>query len=85
MSEEEFDERAAEYLRQKEATGKPTIRISKNMVQRTHACLIDWQELDALSEKEQRITGKTVNYQMADIKNILTLPTLIKRSKEATL
>lgn len=85
MTEEEFDERAAEYLRQKESTGKPTIRISKNMVQRTHACLIDWQELDALSEKEQRITGKTVNYQMADIKNILTLPTLIKRSKEATL
>ena len=61
---------------------KPTIRISKNMVQRTHACLIDWDELDALSEKDQRIVGKTVDYQMADIKNILTLPTLLQRSKE---
>ena len=82
MSESEFDSRAAEYLRQKESTGKPTIRIAKNMAAHTHACLVDWQELDALSEKEHQITEKPVNYKKEDIKNILTVPTLIRRSKE---
>lgn len=82
MTEEEFDSRAAEYLRQKETMEKPAIRIAKNMAERTHACLIDWQELDALSEKEHRITGKNVDYKGEDIKNILAIPTLIRRSKE---
>jgi len=82
MTDEEFDSRGAEYLRQKQTMEKPSIRISKNMVQRTHACLIDWQQLDVLSEKENSITGKNVDYKLEDIKNILAIPTLIKRSKE---
>lgn len=82
MTDEEFDSRAEEYLRQKEATGKPTIRIAKNKVQRTHACLIDWDKLVDLSIKENAITGADDSYQQKDIDNVLAIPTLLRKSKE---
>lgn len=82
MSEEEFQSRAAEYLRQKQAGKKPTVRITKNMEQRTHACLIPWTALDNYSRKENAITGADRDYRYEDIKNILAIPTLIRRNKE---
>lgn len=77
MTEEEFDERAREYSRQKE-NGTPTIRIAKNMAGRTHACLIDWDALDDLSARENQITGKSVDYKNADTENILVVPELLR-------
>jgi len=81
MDDAEFDARAAEYLRQKETTDTPAIRIAKNTADRTHACLIDWGALDALSAKERSITGKDVDYKREDIKNILALPTLLNATE----
>jgi hypothetical protein len=78
MSREEFDCRAAEYLLQKEKTGKPSVRIGKNMDGRTHACLIPWEELDDLSARENAITGKNVDYKAMDRNNVLAVPQMLK-------
>jgi hypothetical protein len=81
MSEAEYDRRAKEYLRQKES-GQATLRIGKNIPGRTHACLVSWEELDALSEKENRITGKSINYKAMDEANVLAVPDLLKIRQE---
>lgn len=78
MSDEEFDSRAAQYRLDRKT------RISKNMAGYTHACLIPWDELDALSAKEQAITGKAVNYKQEDIKNVLAIPELLQNAEEAS-
>lgn len=80
MSEAEYDRRAAIWRQQMAGTGAAKIRIGKNMEQHTHACLIDWEQLDALSEKESAITGKQVNYKQLDMENIRAVPELLKAS-----
>ena len=77
MSREEYESRASQYLAQVERGEKP-LRIGKNMVNRTHACLIPWEELDALSAREQEITGKPVDYKAMDTDNVMAVPTLLK-------
>ena len=78
MREEEFQQRAAEYEKQKRETGSSRIRISKNTDARTHACMIPWEELDALSAREQAITGKAVDYKAADVNNLLVIPEALR-------
>lgn len=78
MTPEEYDQRTSTYLEQVEKTGRGSIRIGKNMAAGTHACLIGWDELDALSAKESQITGKPVNYKQMDTDNILLLPKLLQ-------
>ncbi len=80
MTDEEFDSRATEYLRQK-SEGKATIRISKNMANRSHACLVSWDGLEALSKKESAITGKDTDYQRLDTENVLALPSLLRAAE----
>ena len=75
MSDEEFDRRAALYLAQK--SGRPTIRIAKNDAEKHHACLVSWEELAVLSDKENAVTGGTVDYQQYDRNNILAVPSLL--------
>lgn len=81
MSEPEFAERTAAYLQQKEESGASTIRIGKNTAARTHACLVDWEELDALSARENAITGKNLDYKAMDTANVLVVPELLENSK----
>ncbi len=78
MPQEEYDAREAEYLRQKAAGRKPDIRVGKNPANRTHACLIGWDELDALSTRETRVTGSPVDYKDRDADNIRIIPELLK-------
>lgn len=82
MTPEEYESRAREYRKQKAAGESRLIRIGKNSVNRTHSCLIDWDELALLSEKESAITGKAVDYQAMDTQNILILPKLLLAEKE---
>ena len=82
MSEEEYEARAAQWRREKEETGKGKTRIGKNLPGKTHACLIPWENLDALSEKENRITGGSVDYKQLDINNVMILPELLKIAEE---
>lgn len=81
MTDEEFQSRADEYRRQLKETGKATVRITKNMADRTHACLVHWDELPALGEKEAAVTGRYVNYQDMDTENVLLYPQLFKTAQ----
>ena len=78
MPEEVFADRAAQYRREKEEQGAPLIRVGKDSVKKLHACLIPWEELDALDEKEKRLTGKEVCYKQLDRDNILLIPELLR-------
>lgn len=83
MTAEEFAARAEQYQMQRDAGQTPTIRISKDMQSKTHACLIPWEELDELSRRENAITGKNVCYKKMDTDNVMVLPRLLKASLEA--
>ena len=83
MSSGEFDERADIYRKHTEK-GLPGIRLSKDSENRTHACLIPWNELDDLSEKESSVTGREVDYKQYDINNVLIIPEIFKQ-REATV
>ena len=83
MSSEAFDERS-EIYRECIAKGLPGIRLSKDPENRTHACLIPWDELDALSGKESAVTGSGVDYKQYDINNVLIIPEIL-RQREATV
>ena len=52
MSEAEFALRADRYCAEMKKTGSSSLRIGKDMETRKHACLIPWEELDHLSERE---------------------------------
>lgn len=82
MGEEAYTQRAQIYCRQLAAGEKP-LRIGKDMEERTHACLVSWEELDALSERESRITGKPVNYREMDAENVLMVPQLLRAGHKA--
>jgi hypothetical protein len=70
MEDAEWNERAERFKKEKEETGKGSTRISKNAGAMKHACLIPWDELDSLSEKENKITGKNVDYKQMDKDNV---------------
>lgn len=77
MSNEEFDNRAKRYTEQLQQDGNTTIRIGKNMAGRTHACLIGWDDLDLLAEKEAAITGQYIDYKAMDTDNVMAIPELL--------
>ena len=82
MTDAEFEANAAAYLRRK-AEGKPAdSKIGKDRDARKHACLIPWEELDALSARESAVTGRKVNYKQTDINNVLALPGLLRAEQE---
>lgn len=78
MSRAEWEARADQYLREIDNSGKSDIRIGKNMEQRRHACLIPWDELNELSEREKAVTGKDPHYQQLDINNVMEIPALLR-------
>lgn len=77
MDEETYAARAAQYLAEKKKNGTSSLRIGKDMAHRRHACLIPWEELDALSARENAITGGQVNYKQMDRNNVLVLPEIL--------
>jgi hypothetical protein len=78
MSEEEFSTRAEIYQEQLRRDGKAAIRIGKNMKAKTHACLVDWGDLDSLSQKENQYTNRNIDYKKMDTDNVLIVPKLLK-------
>lgn len=82
MTQEEFDGRTAQYKKDvAEGKTKP-IRIAKNTIQKTHACLVSWEELVDLSNRENAITGGNKDYQQLDIENIMLIPKLLRIREE---
>lgn len=78
MSSKVFDERAEAY-RKSVAEGGPGIKVSRDDENRTHACLVGWDELDAVSEKVSAVTGRAVDYKQNDIDNILILHGILEQ------
>ena len=73
MSEEEFSHRCEQYRRGE------IQRIAKNAEGLTHACLVPWEALDALSSRQNSVTGGTVDYKALDVNNVLTLPEVLRQ------
>ncbi len=82
MTDEEFNNRAAMYTQQLAQNGSSNLRIGKNMTARTHACLVSWDELKILSEKEAAVTGKYRDYQAMDTDNVMAVPKLLQAARE---
>lgn len=71
--------RRAEAWRQ----GAPTdFRIGKDRAARLQACLIPWEELDALSRKENAVTGGRVDYKQMDRNNVLMLARVLAARRQ---
>ena len=79
MTEEEFLQRSKIYLEKKAEDPKTGYRISKDVPARIHRCLIPWDDLDTLSEAENAVTGKNVDYKQMDRDNVTMLPKLMGR------
>ena len=73
MGEAEFSRRADMYRRGE------LKRIAKNTEDKTHACLVPWEELDALSQRENAVTGGSVNYKAMDTDNVLAVPDILRQ------
>ena len=82
MTEEEFSERCRIYQEEKAKDPATRYRIGKDIAKGIHCCLIPWEELDALSAKENAVTGGNVDYKQMDRNNVLTLPALLKSAKK---
>ena len=82
----EFAERAALWRAGREAGLPREIKLAQNSEARTHACLVGWEELPAVSARESAVTGRAVDYRQIDINNVLALPKLLRAEKgsEAT-
>ena len=78
MTQEEFAARADIYRREQAETGAGQIRISKDLHQRIHACLVPWEELDNLSARENAVTGKNTDYKEMDRNNVRAIPDVLR-------
>lgn len=85
MSNETVCRRGETYRMQMEENGKSDIRIAKDLTGREHACLRDWDELDELATLEEQYTGARKDYKDMDIRNVLSLPAVLKAAKETDL
>ena len=71
------------YRRQTEQSGSCSLSVSKDMKRRLHACLIPWEELDALSARENELSGRSVDYKQMDRNNVLAVKQILSALKEA--
>lgn len=83
MTEQEFNERSAEYHSEKSKDPNTKYRITKDMDKRIHACMIPWEELDDYSAKENAVTGGSQDYAENDRKNVRDLNKVLKAMNKA--
>ena len=78
MPQAVWDQRAQRYRQ-----GAPAdFRVSKDERQRLQACLIPWEELDGLSQRENAVTGGQIDYKQMDRNNVLLLSRVLQMQKE---
>ena len=82
MDKEDFVKRVRfrqnEIIRQ----GKSSIKITKDMDNLRHVCLVDWKELDEISRLENAVTHGNKNYKDFDRNNVDMIMSLIKIKKD---
>ncbi|MBQ7485937.1 MAG: hypothetical protein IJT77_00390 [Clostridia bacterium] len=79
MNSSEYEERAKRYL-----SGE-SVRVAKSTSAQTHACLVPWEELDALSARESEIYGRHIDYKIADRNNVLAIPDIIRKERNNSI
>ena len=82
MGKDEFVERINSYLEEIRENGKSRIRITKDIDTRKHVCLVDWDELDEISDLENSLTGGKRDYKELDRANIEMIIELINDDEE---
>lgn len=82
MSDEEYARRIDRYRKDVQEKGSSSLRLGKDMENRKHACLIPWEQLDQLSDRENAVTGGHVDYKQMDRNNILVLPEILAALRE---
>ena len=80
MSEETWKARADLFRKEVETCGVGKIRISKDAAHRQHACLVTWEALVELSERENAVTGKSIDYQQMDRDNVIVVMKLLEEA-----
>ena len=78
MPEKVFEERAAAYRQEQEGSDEGTFRIGKDAAAKHHACLIPWEELPALAEREYAVTGKRKDYRQKDRDNVRLVADMLR-------
>lgn len=78
MPESVFEERADCFRLQVRQAGTGSIRITKDPERKLHACLIPWEELDDLADRELAVTGKRPDYKEMDRNNLRTIPEMLR-------
>ncbi len=82
MSLEVVRERGEVYRREKEQFGSSSLRITKDLSCRLHACLCPYDALPALSALEEQYTGQYKDYQDIDLRNVLSVAKLLAASQD---
>ncbi len=85
MSSEKLEENARIMAENRKAGVACSARITKDSDARLHACLIPWEELDALSQRETELTGRKADYRQIDKNNILALKQILQEEEKAGL
>lgn len=82
MDEAEYAQRIDQYSADMREKGKSSLRIGKDMEKHRHACLVPWEALDRLSDRENEVTGGHIDYKQMDRNNILVLPDVLAVLRE---
>lgn len=69
-------QKRAEAWRERKRAGEAPPRIGRDPNAKLHACLVDWELLDALAERENAVTGGSVDYRQYDRDNVKVLLSL---------
>ena len=75
MSEEEYSARTERFRNGEK------LRVSRNTEAMTHACLVPWEDLDALSARENAATGKNIDYKAMDVANVAAIPDILRQAR----
>lgn len=82
MPEEHLEERALLAREELQRMGAVKLRVTRDDVRREHACLIPWEELDALSRWETDVTGVRKDYKQNDLDNVLAVPDILLAERQ---
>ena len=81
MPQETMEKRREQFRAERAKYGKSSVRITKDTAAKQHACLVSWEELDALSAWESEAAGKSLDYKQMDRSNVLMIPELLKQEE----
>ena len=70
MGKEEFVQRIKTRQNELREYGSSSIKVTKDSKKMTHVCLVDWDELDEISEIENALTQGHKNYKDSDRMNV---------------